>query len=796
MHSKSRVPISKLRLKCNIQEIPHKTAKELSQLEGIIGQERAASAVKFGLSMKHHGYNIFMCGPNGTGKSTYLKTILGELAPTQAAPNDWCYVYNFEEPDYPIAIGLPAGKGKEYKKDIEDFVKELKVSLPKSFASEQYEKAKEHIMEKYYTQSNSLFDELEKAAQVEGFTVTRSKNGYGSTPIIDGKPITEEEYEALSEEVRSKWSEKGAKIQVMLNNFIKVHRAMEKDFKNELQELDQRLGLNTAQHAIEDLLDKYRSYPKILKYLYSLQQDIVQNIEVFLPKEEEQSVLPWMKKDPDETLNRYFVNLIIDNSQSQGAPVVFETIPNYQNIMGYVEYRGEFGLMVTDFTKIKRGDLHVANGGYLILKVSDLLKYPLAWEAIKTALCNKEIKIGDVGKSLGINATATLHPEPIPLELKIILLGNQEIYYLLYHYDSDFPKLFKIKAEFDLEMERTTEHIKKYAAFIFAIIKQHKLNAFTRAAVARIVEYGSEICQDQTKLSTHFNKITELIYEADEWARLEGASSVTRKHVEKALQEKIYRGNQYEEKINSLISDGSFLIDTQGAKIGEINALAVYNLGDYAFAKPSKITAKTYLGRSGVLNIEREAAMSGRIHNKGVLILSGFLGDKFAKDKPLALTASVAFEQSYEGIEGDSASAAELIAIISSLADVPIKQNYAITGSINQNGDIQPIGGVNEKITGFYNVSKTKGLTGEQGVIIPASNVKNLMLGEEVVEAIRKGKFTVYFVTHINEALELMTGVNHMEIYRKADARLNLWAKEAGPELTRKKKYKNQQLHK
>ncbi len=744
--------------RCDPSIFKFETTKELNSLEELIGQERAVRAIDFGLRIKRNDYNLYLSGLPGTGKTSYIRAYLKEVAKKEKTPSDWLYVYNFKQPSKPRAINLPAGKGEKFCQDMNEFIEELKVELPKVFSSEEYEKRKVAVMKEVQEKSNEIMEALNEEAKKEGLAIVRTNAGYVTIPIINGRQITPEEFEILPDEVKKEIEEKTKKIQDKLLEALRQIRNMEKDAKKTLSELDRQTALFVVSPRIEELLEEYKGHEKIEEYLKSVQDDIVDNLSIFLPQEET-SPLNLLLKSKSSPFTRYKVNLIVNRKGSEGAPIVEEANPTYSNLVGKVEYEGQFGTMVTDFTKIMAGAFHRANGGYLILQIRDVLSNLGSWDALKRILKTGSIKIESLSEKLGLTTIDSLKPEPIPVKVKVILVGNPLLYHLLYQYDEDFSKLFKIKADFDWVMKRDNENIEKLASFVSSYCKKEGLKHFDKTGMARLIEYSSRMSDNQDKLSAMFNRLTEIIQESATWAEIEGADVVSERHVDKAIEEKIYRSNLYEEKIQEMIEKGKILIDIDGEKVGQINGLAVLSLGDYSFAKPSKITANVFLGKEGVVNIEREVKLSGNIHSKGVLILSGFLRDRFSQEFPPSFSATLAFEQVYEGVDGDSASSTELYALLSALSGVPIRQYIAVTGSINQKGEIQPIGGVNEKIEGFFKVCKAKGLTGKQGVIIPVQNIDNLMLDKEVQEAIDKGLFHIYPVSHVSEGIKILTGM-------------------------------------
>lgn len=747
---------------CNLNQFGFKTTEGLAGCEDFIGQERAVNAIYFGLGMEYRGYNLYLAGPPGVGKTSAIKAILSKIAKDKPTPSDWCYVYNFHDPNVPRAISLPRGMGKEFKKDMEDLLEDLRTDIPKAFESKHYEEEKQRIMNEAQRQKGILFDELQKKAAEAEMQIQFTPTGIVAIPLFRGKPVTQEEYNTLDEVHKEDIRKRKERIDEEVSEVFKKVKNLEKEAMDKVKELEKRVALFAVRDLLDSIREKYKTYTNIIDYLDMVQKHILENIDNFLPDKglEGGQFSSFRFPQQKPTFAEYKVNVLIDNSDTEGAPVIFEPHPNYINMFGSIEREARFGVLVTDFTMIHAGSLAKANGGYLVVEALDVLKYPFVWDSLKKVLENQELGIEDVYQQYGLMSTVGLRPEPIKLNVKVIMTGSPLLYHLLYAYDEDFMKLFKVKADFDSVVERTDDVLFQYACFIKSMCNKEHLKEFDRSGVEAVIEYSSRLSGDQNKLSVQFGAISKIISEANYWASLDtDGNYVMRKHVEKAIEERIFRSNMIEEKIQEMIEKNMILVDTQGEVIGQINGLAVYNLGDYAFGRPSRITCETFMGLEGVVNIERKANLSGNIHNKGVLILSGYIGAKYAQNKPLSLSASLCFEQSYEMVEGDSASAAELIALISSLSVVPIKQGFAITGSVNQKGQIQPIGGVNEKIEGFYHVCKAKGLNGEQSVIIPHQNVRNLMLKKEVVEAIREGKFHVYPVETINQAIELLTGM-------------------------------------
>jgi len=753
---------TQLRNSCKPCDFDIQSTAELTPLEGIIGQERAVKAFEFGLAVKMKGYNIYMSGASGTGKTTYALNSTKKLAATEAVPMDWCYVYNFENHMKPMAISFEAGIGKRFKDDMEKFVGVIKKELPKAFASEEYEKQKLVIVHDFEKRQDEIFDEMSVLADKYDFMIKSTESGIYFVPIVNGEPVENENYDILSEEEKEIIEKNNQILKEKTALFTREIHEFQKECDKLLDELNNKVGMSAIGHHVEELLETYKTYERAVSYINDVQKDILDNLDQFL--EEEQSdddilsaLLPLFgKKQEEDVTTRYSVNLLVDHSQTEGAPVVVTFNPTYSNLMGEIEYDSEFGSLTTDFMKIKNGLFHQANGGYLIVQAHDILSVPHAWEALRSVIKTKEINFDSIREIQGSTAAPALKPEPIPIQFKVIMIGSEYFYDLLGDYDEEFDKFFKIRADFDYEMPRTNENISKITQFIKGFVERENTQEFDVSAICEIIEYSSRSVSNQDKLSTRFNYLAEILAEAFTWAKLEDATIITAKHVRKAIYEKEQRMKLYEEKLDEMLDEDVIMIDTQGAEIGQINGLAVLDMGSYAFGTPSRITATTYVGKSGIVNIEKEARMSGHTHDKGVQIITGFLGQTYAQKFPMALSCRVCFEQNYNGIDGDSASSTELYCIISSLSEMPIRQSLAVTGSVNQKGEIQAIGGVTQKIEGFFKLCKKRGLTGNQGVIIPASNVKELVLNDEVIDAVKEGVFHIYPITHIDEGIELL----------------------------------------
>lgn len=762
MKKVKRLKTTEIFKKSNLDFLKIKSSSDLTPCKGIIGQRRALESIKLGLNIDKTGYNIYLSGQPDVGKKTVIKSLLYDIAKKKKVPNDWCYVYNFSNPKEPKAISLPPGKGKEFKKDMDQFIDLLKASIPKTFEGKDFEDEKVKLADYFNKNKEELFNQLRAFAKENDIQIQFTPTGIVTIPLINNKPVSHEDFEALGEEKKAELKAKKEKVDNKVSEILKETRKIDKEYLEKVNELENNVALFSVTDLMENLKEKYKDQPEIMKHLEQVKIDIVSHIEKFLPKKQPATFLQGAVPNSADTsaqLNEYTVNVIIDNSETKGAPVVFESHPNFINLFGSIEREVRMGAMITDFTLIRDGSIFKANGGYLVVEVLDILKFPFVWDTLKKLLENGEHRVEDAYQNYGYTNVVGMRPAPIKIDVKVIMTGPPHIFHLLQTYDIDFKRLFKIRADFDSVIKKNKENINEYVCALKTICDRENLMDFDRSALEATIEYSTRISGDQEKLSVQFGKIIKMMVEGNHWALQNGSNMVYRKHIDKAVSEKRFRSNLYEEKIKELIAEGTFMVDTEGAVVGQINGLSVYNLGDYSFGRPNRITCETFMGVEGVVNIERKAKLSGNIHDKGVLILSGYIGTKFAQEKPMSLSASIGFEQSYDMIDGDSASAAELIAVLSSLAEVPVKQNYAITGSVNQKGQIQPIGGVNYKIEGFFDICNAKGLTGDQGVIIPHQNVKNLMLNSDVVDAVKSKKFHIYSIKDINEGIELFTGM-------------------------------------
>ncbi len=751
---------------CNPDIFTFHTTNDLPDLKETIGQERALHALDFGLSLDSTGFNIFILGEHGTGKMTTVRSFLSQKAMGEPVPKDWCYVYNFKDPDVPLAVSFDPGKAVVFQKDMDEVIKILKVEIPKVFESKEYEKQRNKIIEEAQKKEKENFTSLEEEAEQKGFSVRKTVSGLMIIPIKKtGEPLTEEEYEQSDEKTRRKIDEIGKVLQEKLNDVVRLVRESGKMVKEAIARLEKDAALSAVGHLIDDLKNKYKEHEKISTYLDEAKEDILEHLEDFKVQEEQGPQPAFLKLPKSEpTFTRYIINVLVNNKDCKGAPCIFESNPTYYNLFGRIEHKIQYGFAITDFSMIKAGSLHKANGGYIVINALDLLRNIFAYDALKRAIRDKEAKIEDVWEQYRLMSTTTLKPEPMPLNIKVILVGDPYLYYLLHNLDQEYRELFKVKADFDSRMKRTDENIQKYAFFIATLCKEEKLLPFDRTGVAKVVELSSRLAEHQDRLSARFSDIADILREASYWSSKAGGTIVSGVHVQRAIDEKVFRTNRIEERLREMILEGTIIVETAGEKVGQINGLAVLDLGDYSFGKASRITARTYTGKAGVVNIERETKMSGKIHEKAILIISHYLGSRYATKKPISLSASITFEQLYDMVEGDSATCAELYALLSSIANVPLKQSIAVTGSMDQNGDVQPVGGINEKIEGFFDLCRIIGLDGSHGVIMPARNTKHLMLKTDVVEAVKDGKFFIRAISKVDEGLEILTGKQVGEI--------------------------------
>lgn len=761
MKKENELNYKSLKKVCDPNKLPFETTEELEGISTGIGQDRGIKALEFGLNVDVKGYNLYLEGPSGVGKTMYTKKYLDTISKKKKVPSDWCYVYNFENPNEPIAISLQPGQGKLFKELMDQFIKDIKNDINNTFSNEDFEKEKNLIKQEFEQKRSNLLEKLNKESAKYGFEVKTAQNGIYMMPVVDGKTLQEEEFEQLDEEIKKEYEDKSNIVQEQIISAISQIKTIEKESDKRIEEWQSNIALMTVNARINIVKSNFKRNKKISKFLDDIKKDILKNVPAFMEQKQtvNQPGTPMQAMQQPKPWLNYRVNLFVDNSNLEGAPVIMDSNYSYYNIFGKLEYENYYGSLKTDHTMLKAGLLQKANGGYIIFQAKDLLANQLCYEALKKALRIKETSIENTADQRSSMVMVSLKPEPIPLDIKVILIGNANIYHSLLAMDSDFRKLFKAKVEFEDDAPRTEENVIKLARFIHGFCEQEGLAHLDKYAVAKIIEYASRLADNQNKLSTRFNDLSQIIGEACTWAKMSKSKVVKEEHVIKALEERIERIKKYDAKYTEMIKENTLLISTNGAKVGQINGLTVMTIGDYTFGKPAKITVNTYVGKRGIVDIEREVELSGSSHSKGVLILNGYIGELFAQDIPLSLTASICFEQLYNGVDGDSASSTELYALLSSLSDLPINQSIAVTGSVNQKGEIQPIGGVNAKIEGFYHICKMRGLDGSHGVMIPVQNVMNLNLSDEVVEAVKNKKFHIYTVSTIEEGIEILTGV-------------------------------------
>lgn len=752
----------KLRLNIDPQSLGF---QQLSQLETeerpLVAQKRAIQALTFGLRMEHPDFNIYVAGINETGLSELARTYVEKVAKdAHSLPSDWCYVHNFRNPDKPSGVELQKGKGREFKKDMADLLDELKLQIPKVFEAEAYISRKEEVIKAFNKDRKNVFQELDSRVRENGFLLQSDQSVMMVVPAKEdeGTPLTPEDLSKMSEEERKELKAKSEEFQKDMGDAMRRIQQLEQSVRRNLKELDQEVVSQAIDALLEPLKKKYESIKILREYFSDVRDDIVRHMDDFRPKSESAQALSFPFPGAAPSFTQYEVNILVDNSETNGVPVITESNPSYPNLFGAVERKAQFGALFTDFTMIKAGAIHRANGGYLLIKAIDLLKWPFSYEALKRALRNRKIEIEDPGEQFGLFTTKALKPESIPLRIKIVLMGNPFIYQLLYNYDEEFKELFKVKAHLDVLVDRNAERLEQFMRSTKALIERENLMDMHMSGVASLIEFSAELAGSQEKLSLKISDIADLLREADFWARFENSELIEDKHIQKAIDEKAYRCNLYEEHLHEMLKKDILKVATTGKAVGQVNGLSIYDFGDYMFGRPSRITVNIALGKEGVVNLEREADLSGSIHTKGVMILAGFLKAHFAADCPLSLSASICFEQSYGMVDGDSASGAELFALLSALSDVPIDQGIAVTGAVSQKGEILSVGGVTRKIEGFFDICKARNLTGEQGVIIPEANVKNLMLKAEVTEAVKKGKFRIWAISRVEEGMEILTG--------------------------------------
>lgn len=761
------LPRSLLHRACDPDQFTFKTTDELEDVHGMVGQSRATKAVEFGVEMEHFGFNLYVMGPPGTGRHSFISRYLTQKASESSVASDWCYVNNFDLPRNPKALKLPAGRGRELRQDIIKLIEEANTTIPAAFESEEYRSQRAAIEKEFQEEQNRLLQYVQQHARERGFGAVLTPGGLIFAPLRDGEVMPPEEFRELPEAERKRIEEETGKLSEELGQSMQEIPRIARKFREKVRMLDRQVAMLTAGSLIDDLVADYGEFSEVADHLKSIQVDMIENVALFLPRPDQEEMLERMDRPPLGLLHpqetpaqrRYGVNVMVDRGRDEGAPLIFEDHPVYQNLIGEVEYVAQMGTMLTDFSLVRAGALHRANGGFLVLDAHKVLSEPFSWQALKQALRAKEIRIESIARAYSFLTTTSLEPKPIPLDVKIVLIGDRRLYYLLQALDPEFLELFKVAADFDDRMDRNEENNHLFAQLIGTVARREGLLPIDRDGVARLIEESARHAGDAEKLSAQVRRAADIMREANYWTKRNGQQAVGAKEIEAAIDSRIHRASRIREGMQEEVQRGTILIDSEGEKVGQVNGLAVIQVGDFAFARPNRITARVALGSGKVIDIEREAELGGPIHSKGVLILSGYLAGQYGSENPLSLTASIVLEQSYGGVEGDSASSVELYALLSALAEAPIRQSLAVTGSVNQYGEIQAIGGVNEKIEGFFDICNARGLTGDQGVVIPAANVKHLMLRSEVLEAAEAGKFHVYPVATIGEGISILTGV-------------------------------------
>ncbi len=757
-----KVPVERLTRVCDPDSLGFDTTAELEPLEGTIAQDRAMSALELGLGIEADGYNIFVSGYPGVGRNAALRKYMERVSVTRPNPPDWGYVHNFQDPAQPIPISLPCGAMRELAQDMDQLVETCRAEIPAAFESDDYTHRIQQVTEDIQRQRQSITRQVENQAQAQGFTISFTQVGITPVPLHpEGRALTQEEFTRLPKEAQDEIRARSDELQHVILHTMSEFRRLNKEAATRSREVDVELVRFTLKPIIDELQDKYAGHREVVAYLDDVEADMVSNTQSLKPSGDQSAPqqTPIVANTEEDFFTRYRVNNMVDNTLCNGAPIVFEHNPGYYSLFGRIDYRARMGAIATNHMMINSGELHRANGGYLVIQAKDLLTNALSWETLKRTLRSGEIRVENIGERYSAFPTSSMHPQPIPMNAKIVLVGSPQILRLLGTVDPDFKRYFKVIAEFDTAMDRTPENIGKYSSFVAGQVSDKGLRPFDNTAVAAMVDYSSRLAEDQDKLTTRFMSVSDIMTEADYWTGMSGGGTVTSEQVARAIEQREYRASLTEDKVLESIRNDTLHIATEGSAVGQVNGLAVYFLGDHAFGKPSRISAAVSVGRGQMVNIERETRMSGRIHNKGFMIIRGYLNGKYGEERPLSIWASLTFEQTYSEVDGDSASSTELYALLSALSGVPIKQGIAVTGSVNQAGEVQAIGGATHKIEGFFEVCKAKGLTGEQGALIPRDNVRNLLLSQEVVEAVRAGMFHVYAVSTIDEGIEALTGV-------------------------------------
>ena len=749
---------SRLRWECDTRDWDFETTSDLPDMNDMVGQSRALSALNFGTAIRREGYHLYVMGPPGIGKRTAVMQVLSNRSSSQPTPSDWIYVNNLDDLRKPRAIPLPAGRGVRFRQDVDTLIDDLTNAIPAALETDAHKARLQEIEREQVERQSAAFAGLSNEAKSRGIQLIRTPGGFALAPLRKGEVLSPDEYQALPEPERQEIQQTVAELQRKLQELIEQVPKWHKDTRDKVKELNRETARLAVGHLLAQIKERYGDLPPVLAYLEAVEKDVVERVDEFQPQDEGPASL--FGGGPQKpTLEDYEVNLLVDHSTTCGAPILYEDHPSFHNLLGRVEHESHMGALTTDFTLIKGGALHRANGGYLIVDALRLLQQPFSWEGLKRALASKSVKIESLGEVLSLISTVSLEPEPIPLDVKVILLGDRLLYYMLHAYDPDFAELFKVSADFDEHLERTAENTRLYARFLATFARREGLRPLTRAAIGLVLEQAARVAEDAGKLSTRMRSLADLLREANHWAESAGATTIADSHIQQAIDQQLYWSDRIRMLIQDEIERGTLLIDTDGVCVGQVNGLSVLELGDTRFGQPSRITATARLGRGEVIDIERETKLGGAIHSKGVLIISSLLASRYARNQPLPLTASLVFEQSYGAVDGDSASVAEFAALVSALAGIPIRQELAVTGSLNQLGQVQPIGGVNEKIEGFFEVCRRRGLNGRQGVLIPSANVRHLMLRRDVVEACAAGQFHIYAVKTLDEALTLLTGV-------------------------------------
>lgn len=760
MYKKCAVPVERLKKVVDLSKIKFKTTEDINPLVTVIGQNRAVRAIDFGLTIEDPSYNIFVTGFRGTGRTTIVRDLLDKIAASRTKPEDWIFVYNFENPDEPKAISLPSKKAKSLITKFERLINKIKLSLKTAFESEQYVESKNEILEQGQQKKRDKFAKIETESQKVNIQIKGSPAGFQTIPMLEDKPMDDQYFQNLTKKEQKGIESKIKLIQKMIQDMVHEATTIDRLAEEDVEGLNQETANFIIGTLFVDLINEFEKFPQIIEYFKSVLDDIIQNVYAFMDDKPADQVPGKPAEMMDgKQVDKYKINRVVDNSHLKGAPVIYEMNPTYNNLFGRIEKKSYMGYLYTDYTMIKAGSLLKANGGYLILDAEQVLRQSFVYDALKRALRNRCLVIEDINELYGVMTSAGLKPSPIKLDVKVIIIGRSQVYHLLHNYDEDFRKIFKVRADFDYEVKESPANMQKYIQFISRVVREEGLRHFDQGGVKTVIEHAFKLVDHQNKLSIRFSEIVRLIRESSYWAKHRRHKYVQKQDVQQAIKEETYRRNLPEEKIQNAIREKTYKFDVESSKVGQINGLAVYDLGDYSFGKPTRITVSTYIGNRGIINIEREAKLSGKIHDKGVLILSGFFASRLGGSIPLSFSASITFEQSYGMIDGDSASCAELYALLSSLSGIPINQGIAVTGSVNQKGEVQAIGGANEKIEGFFEVCKMHKLNGKQGVLIPESNVKNLMLNDEVITAVKQKKFNIWAVGKIEDGIRLLTGV-------------------------------------